>query len=115
VLAPFGAGAALHGLATAVQSGTPWSVPLRAVLSALLVPLAAYALEMTALRRLEEAVFGTLMALEPMIGMLAGWALLAQVPAPAQLPGVVLVVAAGVGAARPRRGSGPPATPLGSV
>ncbi len=70
------------------------------VLAALLVPLSAYALEMTALRHLDQGVFGVWMALEPAIGTVAGLALLGQHVAPAQLPGVLLVVAAGVGAAR---------------
>jgi inner membrane transporter RhtA len=74
-----------------------------AVLAALLVPLGAYALEMAALRRMDQAVFGVWMALEPAIGALAGLILLGQRLALAQLPGLALVVIAGIGAQRAGR------------
>ncbi|HEX2807620.1 MAG TPA: EamA family transporter [Kineosporiaceae bacterium] len=69
-------------------------------LAALLVPLAAYALEMVALRRLDQGVFGVWMALEPAIGGLVGALLLGQHLAVWQLPGFALVVTAGIGAQR---------------
>jgi inner membrane transporter RhtA len=89
----------------ALRAVTLGSLPdLRALglcaLAALLVPLAAYALEMAALRRLDQGVFGVWMALEPAIGTLVGVLLLSQRPEPTQLPGVLLVVAAGIGAQR---------------
>ena len=55
---------------------------------------------MYALRRLTTAAFGTLMCLEPALALLAGLALLGQVPQPWALAGVALVVAAGLGAER---------------
>jgi inner membrane transporter RhtA len=67
---------------------------------ALLLPLIPFALEMNALRRLTTAAFGTLMCLEPALALLAGLALLGQVPSTWALAGVALVVAAGLGAER---------------
>jgi inner membrane transporter RhtA len=67
---------------------------------ALLLPVIPFALEMNALRRLTTAAFGTLMCLEPALALLAGLALLGQVPQPWALAGVALVVAAGLGAER---------------
>jgi inner membrane transporter RhtA len=74
--------------------------PALCALAALLVPLAAYALEMVALRRLDQGVFGVWMALEPAIGGLVGALLLGQHLAVWQLPGFALVVTAGIGAQR---------------
>lgn len=67
---------------------------------ALLLPVIPFTLEMLALRRLTTASFGTLMALEPGFAMLVGFLVLSQVPGPAALVGIALVVAAGIGAAR---------------
>ena len=67
---------------------------------ALLLPVVPFGLEMYALRRLTTAAFGTLMCLEPALAVLAGLALLGQVPSPWALAGVALVVAAGLGAER---------------
>jgi inner membrane transporter RhtA len=67
---------------------------------ALLVPVVPFSLEMSALRRLTTAAFGTLMCLEPALALLAGFALLGQVPRPWALAGVAFVVAAGLGAER---------------
>lgn len=67
---------------------------------ALLLPMVPFALELMALRRLTAAAFGTLMSLEPALALLIGLVLLAQVPGPAAIVGIALVVAAGVGAAR---------------
>ncbi len=75
---------------------------------AILLPVVPFALEMSALRHLSTAAFGTLMALEPAFAMLVGFALLHQIPAPAAVVGICLVVAAGVGAAR----TGARATPV---
>ena len=67
---------------------------------ALLLPVIPFALEMSALRRLTTAAFGTLMCLEPALALLAGLVLLGQVPGLSALAGVALVVAAGLGAVR---------------
>jgi inner membrane transporter RhtA len=67
---------------------------------ALLVPVVPFSLEMCALRRLTTAAFGTLMCLEPAFALLAGFALLGQVPRTWALAGVAFVVAAGLGAER---------------
>ena len=67
---------------------------------ALLLPVIPFALEMYALRQLTTAAFGTLMCLEPALALLAGFALLGQVPQVWALAGVALVVAAGLGAER---------------
>ncbi|WP_080770280.1 EamA family transporter [Chromobacterium subtsugae] len=86
--APFGL-AGLHGRPLP-------DLPQTAVL-ALLTPLLPYVLEMLALRRMPAASFGILASLEPAIAALAGWLLLAQPVAPAQLLGVALVVGASLG------------------
>ncbi|HEX8959138.1 MAG TPA: EamA family transporter, partial [Solirubrobacterales bacterium] len=70
---------------------------------ALLTPVAAFWLEMSALRRLPPATFGTLMCLEPAIGLLVGFLVLGQAPTALQGLGVVLVVGAAYGAERHRR------------
>ena len=67
---------------------------------ALLLPVVPFSLEMYALRRLTTAAFGTLMCLEPALALIAGFALLGQVPRAWSLAGVAFVVAAGVGAER---------------
>jgi inner membrane transporter RhtA len=59
-----------------------------------------FALEMLALRRLTTAAFGTLMALEPAFALMIGFLVLHQVPDVLAVGGIVLVVAAGVGAER---------------
>ncbi len=65
---------------------------------ALLLPVIPFSLEMYALRRLTTAAFGTLMCLEPALAVLAGLALLGQVPQALSLAGVAFVVTAGLGA-----------------
>jgi inner membrane transporter RhtA len=75
---------------------------------AILLPVVPFSLELMALRRLNTASFGTLMALEPAFAMLIGLLLLAQVPGPAAVVGICLVVAAGIGAARSGARSAPP-------
>jgi inner membrane transporter RhtA len=67
---------------------------------ALLVPVVPFSLEMSALRRLTTAAFGTLMCLEPAFALLAGLILLGQVPRPWALAGIAFVIAAGLGAER---------------
>jgi inner membrane transporter RhtA len=75
---------------------------------ALLLPVIPFTLEMLALRRLTTAAFGTLMALEPAFAMLVGFIVLHQVPGPAALVGIALVVTAGIGAARTGARTSPP-------
>lgn len=67
---------------------------------AVLLPVVPFVLEMAALRRLSAASFGTLMSLEPAFAMLLGLVILHQLPAATAIGGLVLVVLAGVGAAR---------------
>jgi inner membrane transporter RhtA len=85
------AGPALVGHLTA-------NVLLTGLVLAILVPLLPFCLELLALRRLTAAAFGTLMSLEPAIGVVIGLVALGQVPLPSALVGVACVVAAGVGA-----------------
>ncbi len=75
-------------------------VVVAAVGLAILMPVLPMSLELLALRRLTTGAFGTLMALEPALGLLVGLAVLSQVPSPLQTIGIVLVVVAGVGAER---------------
>lgn len=70
---------------------------------ALLLPVIPFSLELLALRRLTTAAFGTLMCLEPAIAMAVGFIFLHQVPRPAAIVGIVLVIAAGIGATRTGR------------
>jgi inner membrane transporter RhtA len=67
---------------------------------AILLPVVPFALELLALRRLTTGAFGTLMALEPAFALVIGFLALSQVPDGLAVAGVVLVVAAGIGAER---------------
>lgn len=67
---------------------------------AFLAPVIPFALEILALRRMHPTAFGTLMALEPAIGLVIGLLILHQQPSPTQLVGIVLVVVAGASAQR---------------
>ena len=73
----------------------------------LLHPLLTFALEMTALKRMTTAAFGTLMAVEPAIALLLGLVVLHQQPAPMQLFGIALVIAAGAASQRRSRRADP--------
>ena len=94
-----------------------WQVLAAALGLALLLPVIPFSLELIALRRLTTAAFGTLMALEPALGVAAGVVILGQVPHALQVVGVVLVVTAGIGAERNgHRDDDPPAfEPLGTA
>jgi inner membrane transporter RhtA len=70
---------------------------------AILLPVLPYALEMLALRHMTPTAFGTLMALEPAIGLLLGLVVLHQQPSWIQSLGIVLVVVAGAAAQRSGR------------
>ena len=78
---------------------------------ALLLPVIPFSLEMYALRRLTTSAFGTLMCLEPAIALVAGLALLGQVPRVWSLAGVAFVIAAGLGAERSGARTVPRAVP----
>jgi len=65
---------------------------------ALLFPVTTFALEMIALSRMTHTAFGTLMALEPAIGLVLGLVVLHQKPSLTQLAGILLVVASGAAA-----------------
>jgi len=67
---------------------------------ALLLPVLPFALEMIALRHMNHAAFGTLMALEPAIGVVLGLVVLHQHPSAVQTLGIMLVVIAGAAAQR---------------
>jgi inner membrane transporter RhtA len=75
---------------------------------AILLPVIPFALELLALRRLNTAAFGTLMALEPGFAMIVGALILHQMPGVAGVVGICLVVAAGIGAARTGARTTPP-------
>ncbi|MGV0812757.1 EamA family transporter [Mycolicibacterium boenickei] len=95
--------AGLVGTAAVGPSVIPQLTPqllLIGVGLAILLPVVPFALEMSALRHLSTAAFGTLMALEPAFAMLVGLVMLSQVPGPGAVIGICLVVSAGVGAAR---------------
>ena len=66
----------------------------------LLFPVATFALEMLALSRMTHTAFGTLMAVEPAIGLTLGLVVLHQKPSVVQLVGILLVVASGAAAQR---------------
>ena len=67
---------------------------------AILLPVLPFALEMLALRRMTPTAFGTLMALEPAVGVLLGLLILHQQPSAVQTVGILLVILAGAAAQR---------------
>lgn len=104
--------AAVVGMPQAVGHLSP-GVLLAAAGLAVLLPVLPYALEMLALRRMTHNAFGTLMALEPAIGVLLGLVVLHQRPSPTQLVGILLVVLAGAAAQRAGRRERPAGEPAG--
>jgi inner membrane transporter RhtA len=62
---------------------------------AILLPVLPFAFELLALRHMTPTAFGTLMALEPAIGVLLGLWVLHQNPSVSQFAGILLVVVAG--------------------
>lgn len=83
---------------------------------AILLPVVPFALELLALRRLTTGAFGTLMALEPAFALVIGFLALSQVPNGVAVVGILLVVAAGIGAERTgARAAAPPRSPLDPV
>jgi hypothetical protein len=77
-----------------------WSLLAIGLGLALLMPVLPFSLELLALRRLTAPAFGTLMSLEPAVALTIGLVVLGQVPGPSGAGGVVVVVAAGIGAER---------------
>lgn len=77
-----------------------WENALLGLALAVLLPVVPFALELSALRRLTTAAFGTLMSLEPAIALLLGLIVLHQQPGWWPVVGILFVVAAGVGAER---------------
>lgn len=67
---------------------------------AVLLPVVPYSLELLALRRMTPTAFGTLMALEPAIGVVLGILVLHQTVSGSQVIGILLVVVAGAAAQR---------------
>jgi inner membrane transporter RhtA len=84
----------------AVFGHLTWPLLFTGLGLAVLLPVVPFALEMLALRRLTAPAFGTLMSLEPAIALTIGLIVLHQVPDAGAAVGVVLVVAAGIGAER---------------
>jgi inner membrane transporter RhtA len=58
-----------------------------------------YSLDLEALRRLPESVFGVLMSLDPAVAAVVGFAILGQVLGPRDVLGIAMVVVASAGAA----------------
>ncbi len=90
---------------------------LLAFATSLLGSIIPYTLELAALRRVPQRVFGILLSLEPATATLAGWLLLGQAASGLRLLAICFVIAASVGVslmgARDRRADplGDPATP----
>ena len=70
-----------------------------ALVVALVSSVLPYSLELEALRRLPEAVFGVLMSLDPAVAALAGFVVLDQDLGARELIAIAIVVVAGAGAA----------------
>ena len=66
---------------------------------ALLSSVLPYSLDLEALRRLPEAVFGVLMSLDPAVAALIGFVVLGQALGARELVGIAMVVVASAGAA----------------
>jgi len=97
--------AAVVGIPQAASHLTPGILAAAAGL-AILLPVLPFALEMLALRRMTPSAFGTLMALEPALGVLLGLLILQQQPSATQVLGILLVVLAGSAAQRGGRRHG---------
>jgi inner membrane transporter RhtA len=100
-------------VATAIAAPTAvghltWPVLVAGLGLAVLVPVVPFTLELLALRRLTASAFGTLMCLEPAAAVAVGLIALHQVPGLISTAGVVLVVVAGIGAARTGARQPPP-------
>ncbi|MGX1543844.1 EamA family transporter [Streptomyces adustus] len=76
---------------------------------AMLSSLVPYTCEMETLRRVSKLVFGVLLSLEPAIGALAALVVLGETLSPAQVAGLIAVVAASIGVIRGSRRAPAPA------
>ncbi|GGQ60647.1 EamA family transporter [Couchioplanes azureus] len=83
-----------------VLVGLTWQVALAGLALAVILPVAPFALELLALRRLTMSAFGTLMSIEPALALIIGLVVLGQRPGWGPLVGIAVVVAAGIGAER---------------
>jgi inner membrane transporter RhtA len=85
-----------------IQAGSALTEP-DMLASAFVVAIASsvlpYSLELEALRRLPEAVFGVLMSLDPAVAALAGFVILGQDLGARELLAIAMVVVASAGAA----------------
>jgi inner membrane transporter RhtA len=104
----------------AIQAGDAIARPdllAPAVAVALASSVVPYSLELVALRRLPESVFGVLMSLDPAIAAIAGFLLLRQDLALRDLVGIALVVVASAGSAglERRPAAGEPAPPVSEI
>ncbi|MBC9944117.1 EamA family transporter [Leucobacter sp. cx-328] len=88
------------GLPQVVMGDLTWQLILLAAGVSLLAPVISFGLEMLALKRMTPTAFGTLMAIEPGIGVVIGFLVLAQAPVLMQVLGILLVVIAGAAAQR---------------
>jgi inner membrane transporter RhtA len=99
--------AAIAGIPQAAGDLT-WGVIAVAAGLAILHPVLPFAFELLALHPMTPTAFGTLMAIEPAIGVVLGVLVLHQTPTAVQIIGIVLVVIAGTaaqrGGRRPRSG-----------
>lgn len=102
VVVPIGA---FSAGATLLQA--QWWLPGLAV--ALLSSALPYALEMYALQHLPRQTFSILLSLEPVMGALTGWLMLAEALSGRQLLAMALIVAASMGSALSAREAAPPA------
>lgn len=91
--------AAIVGIPQAAGDLT-WGVIAVAAGLAILHPVLPFALELLALRHMTPTAFGTLMAIEPAIGVILGVIVLHQTPSAVQIIGILLVVIAGTAAQR---------------
>ncbi|MET8152203.1 EamA family transporter [Actinoplanes sp. NPDC049668] len=85
------------GLAGAAAALTSPHLLLLALGTCLLASVIPYTLELSALRRLPQRVFGVLLSLEPAVAALAGWLLLSQAMSLKAVAGVAVVVLASIG------------------
>ncbi|MGW7050460.1 EamA family transporter [Streptomyces sp. NPDC054887] len=95
VVTPAGAHEGITGL---LDAADPLLLLAAVAGVALLSPVAAFALEMTALRRMPVRTFGILTSLEPAVAALVGLVLLGQALGWAQLAGLACVVTASAAA-----------------
>lgn len=121
---------ALHGLALSMAVAAvltaPFGVPgvvahpsPHAVLVtlgvALLFPIVPFLLEMVVLQRMSRTAYSTLASLDPAVSLVMGMLIIHQTPGWAQFGGILLVVIAGIGAARGDSAVTEPALPEQSV